>query len=109
MATLHRGSADQIVQLLHLLVWIQWPLSGWSGKWRSGVQSSNTGIAKGQADISFKILRQWKRKTGTDEWVQVITLPSGNALTCAELNSVPVIAPPIKYVGLWELCVLGSL
>jgi len=39
----------------------------------------------------------------------VITLPSGNALTCAELNSVPIIARPIQYVGLWELCVLGSL
>jgi len=39
----------------------------------------------------------------------VITLPRGNASLCAELNSVPIIAPPIQYVGLWELCVLGSL
>ena len=39
----------------------------------------------------------------------MITLLSGNALPCAELNSIPIIVNTIKYVVLWELCVLGSL
>jgi len=103
------GEVHQTVQLLHLMVWIQWTPSCRSGKWRSGVQSGNTGTAKGQAGISFKILRQWNGKTETDGCVQVITLPGGNAFSCAELNSVPIIALPILYVGLWELCLLGGL
>jgi hypothetical protein len=51
------------------------------------VLAGNTSIAEGQAVLSFKILRKLNRETETDSCVQTITLPSGNALPCAEMNS----------------------
>ena len=38
----------------------------------------------------------------------MITLPSGNALTCAEINSASIITPLIHCMWWWEMCVLGS-
>jgi len=62
------------------------------------VLSGNTSIAEGQAIISFKILRKLNKETENDGCVQTITLPSGNALPCAKMNSKSIILPPNERI-----------